>query len=114
MLLTKGNTNNSDAKENAPEQMSHGNPKASDNDPNNVHYQIEASQRSVIIYDFAAERPKSQNTKFEGLNTKRNTDYSDHHQKSCNEILHCYHKTTKDHPNNITNCFHHILKLILI
>ena len=80
MLSAERNTNNRDAQQQPEKQVSQADPEASDEDPDHVHDQAQATARIAVVRHSAAERPKSQHPQLQCLQPERDTDYRNHQQ----------------------------------
>lgn len=67
MLSAERNTNNRDAQQQPEKQVSQADPEASDEDPDHVHDQAQATARIAVVRHPAAERPKSQHPQLQCL-----------------------------------------------
>ena len=82
--------------------MSQGNPKATDEEPKNVHEQTETSSILRLLNNMWAKWPQRENTQPHGGYAEWYADDGDHQQEWWNEILHCDAQSSKDEPNDIS------------
>lgn len=105
MLSAERNTNNRDAQQQPEKQVSQADPEASDEDPDHVHDQAQATARIAVVRHPAAERPKSQHPQLQCLQPERDTDYRNHQQQAGYQIFHRGKQSAADKPDDISQNF---------
>ena len=62
MLPSERDTNDGDTKQQAEDEMRQADPKTTDEDPDNIHQQAEASARAAAVCHCLSERPQRQDS----------------------------------------------------
>ena len=62
MLPSERDTNDGDTKQQAEGEMSQADPKTTDEDPDNIHQQTEASARAAAVCYCLSEKPQRQDS----------------------------------------------------
>jgi len=104
--LSEGDANDSDAENEAVENMGEPYPDAAHEEPQHIHeYAQTAGLRWLPLY-LRTERPDGQHTQFHALQAKRDADDGYHQNKSSNEILQGNMQPAEDNPDNVAYCLH--------
>ncbi len=87
MLPGKGQSDDGNGQEHPESQMGQADPYSSDDDPEDVHKQVEATRRGFAVTDLLPEGPQCKHPQFNGLQPERNANDRDNQHNTCCEIF---------------------------
>ena len=104
-----GDANDGDAEKRPAEHMHQRNLPPSQKNPKEIHDNGDAARLARAVHQLVPERPKHIGAQLEQLQTERDTNYRDAHQKPHDKIDDGYNKSTKNQPKTITERFHDLI-----
>lgn len=87
MLHAEGYADDRDAQQEPEAQVRKADPDASDEDPDDVHDERQASPAVALVHDTATEGPQRQYRQFQGLQPEGYADDRYHHHQAGYQIL---------------------------
>lgn len=106
MLSAKRDADDGDAKDDSEHQMCHTNPNASQEYPEDVHDDTEASSGLWGSLNSLSKRAESQEAELQGLDAEGDTNDGNHHSQTGNDILNGSDDTTQEQPKYIHQYAH--------
>lgn len=106
MLEPEGDSHDGDTEKKAAHQVDDGNLPPSQQDPDEVHNNGQASRFLRTVYQFMAERPEGIGAQFEELHTEGDPDDGDAHQKPHEIIDEGDEDSAEDEPEDVSDKIH--------
>src|ERR1035437_7498865 len=106
MLQCKGNSDNSNSKQNTKTKVGKRYPKTTNKKPNNIHYRRQAAGITRTGTYFATKRPQRKYGQFQRLKSEWNSNNGNHHSHAGDDIFKSYQRSTKNQPDDIAYRFH--------
>lgn len=97
---------NRDTEDYPEKEMGQEYPYSSDEEPDDIHEEGEATATLWDVYHLTAERPEGQHSEFQGLYPERNSDDRDKQTYAGYKVFQCDEETAEQDPDNISKNFH--------
>ena len=102
MHLAEWDADDGDIENDTEEDVGEPNPNSADEEPDDVHQQIQATELLLFLSHRGTERPQGEDTEFETLQSEGNANNGNHQGKATDEVLNGYGEPAKNYPNNIS------------
>ena len=102
MHLSERDADDCDIENDTEEDVGEPNPYSADEEPDDVHQQIQATMLLLFLSHRGTERPKGEDTEFETLQSEGNANNGNHQGKPADEVLNGNGEPAKDNPDNIS------------
>lgn len=106
MHLAERDAYDGDIEYDTEEDVGEPNPYSANEEPDDVHQQIQATVLLLFLSHRGTERPQGEDTEFETLQSEGNADNGNHQGKPADEVLNGNGEPAKDNPDNISKRFH--------